>query len=261
MSTLKHKFWVQDFDRSGRGSPVYDVPLAKWYCRPDNGRKSIGRYLRRAIGYDAIIVIYNIPSRDMGQYSKGGYPSYEAYLEYIEEVVRQIKGYDPIVIYEPDALTHEHDHPDPERIVAMKTALEMLCSVSDKVYVDIGHSAWLSAYDAAQAIDSVYNDRIRGFSLNVSNFQTTNDSLSYGGMICAASKYYNHYVIDTSRNGNGPADDNEWCNPPGRAFGEEPQLTPYLPHCDAYLWIKTPGESDGKRNGGGKAGSWYPDYI
>jgi len=30
---------------------------------------------------------------------------------------------------------------------------------------------------------------------------------------------------------------------------------------DAYLWIKTPGESDGTCNGGPKAGQWWADYA
>jgi endoglucanase len=31
-----------------------------------------------------------------------------------------------------------------------------------------------------------------------------------------------HFIIDTSRNGLGPAPDGSWCNPPGRALGPKP---------------------------------------
>ena len=30
---------------------------------------------------------------------------------------------------------------------------------------------------------------------------------------------------------------------------------------DAYLWVKTPGESDGTCNGGPRAGQWWPEYA
>jgi endoglucanase len=60
------------------------------------------------------------------------------------------------------------------------------------------------------------------------------------------------YVIDTSRNGQGPwappayPDPQDWCNPPDRGLGLAPTLTTGQPLLDAYLWVKTPGESDGE---------------
>ena len=73
-----------------------------------------------------------------------------------------------------------------------------------------------------------------------------------------------HFVIDTSRNGQGPWDypagaypaHEDWCNPPDRGLGALPidrrRATPLV---DAHLWIKVPGESDGKcyRGTGGPA--------
>ncbi|WP_082462112.1 glycoside hydrolase family 6 protein [Agromyces sp. Leaf222] len=63
-----------------------------------------------------------------------------------------------------------------------------------------------------------------------------------------------HFVIDTSRNGLGPwqypADTypthEDWCNPPARGLGVQPSTATGVPLVDAYLWIKVPGESDGK---------------
>jgi endoglucanase len=63
-----------------------------------------------------------------------------------------------------------------------------------------------------------------------------------------------HFVIDTSRNGLGPWQDpvgvypahEDWCNPPDRGLGLRPDTTTEVPLVDAYLWIKVPGESDGK---------------
>ena len=95
------------------------------------------------------------------------------------------------------------------------------------------------------------------------------------------------YVLDTSRNGTGPwtptagtysGDPQVWCNPPGRGLGARPQAHPSsaYPQLDAYLWIKTPGQSDGQCNRsvagsttdpewGGitdpAAGAWFPQQA
>ncbi|SFR74954.1 endoglucanase [Agromyces sp. CF514] len=62
------------------------------------------------------------------------------------------------------------------------------------------------------------------------------------------------FVIDTSRNGLGPWQypagaypvHEDWCNPPARGAGALPTTDTGVALVDAYLWIKVPGESDGK---------------
>jgi endoglucanase len=87
------------------------------------------------------------------------------------------------------------------------------------------------------------------------------------------------FVIDTSRNGKGPMDAARyaaapfnqpaevisalnaanWCNPPGAGLGLRPTANTRVPLLDAYLWIKTPGESDGSCDIAGGARAW--DYT
>jgi endoglucanase len=63
-----------------------------------------------------------------------------------------------------------------------------------------------------------------------------------------------HFVVDTSRNGRGPwtppadkySDPEVWCNPPGRGLGDRPTTSTGNALLDAKLWIKVPGESDGR---------------
>lgn len=63
-----------------------------------------------------------------------------------------------------------------------------------------------------------------------------------------------HFVIDTSRNGQGPwaapagvyPDAETWCNPPDRGLGLRPTTDTGNELVDALLWIKIPGESDGQ---------------
>ena len=90
-----------------------------------------------------------------------------------------------------------------------------------------------------------------------------------------------HFVVDTSRNGQGtlnasvyaqapynqPASvittltGGSWCNPPGRGLGTHPTAKTGVALLDAYLWVKTPGESDGTCDSAGGARAWdYADY-
>lgn len=91
-----------------------------------------------------------------------------------------------------------------------------------------------------------------------------------------------HFVIDTSRNGQGPwnppahpaGDPQDWCNPPDRGLGLRPTADTGLSLVDAYLWVKIPGESDGQCNRWASgpidpvrgiidpgAGQWFPDMA
>jgi len=97
-----------------------------------------------------------------------------------------------------------------------------------------------------------------GFSLNVSNYQTTEDSTAYGEQISELLGGV-RFVIDSSRNGKGS--NGEWCNPRGRALGERPRLVDEGSHLDALLWVKLPGESDGTCEGGPPAGQWFREIA
>lgn len=77
------------------------------------------------------------------------------------------------------------------------------------------------------------------------------------------------FVVDTSRNGLGawkpnpadyPGDPQNWCNPPDRGIGARPTADTGVPLVDAYLWVKTIGESDGQCNRGYPLGSPDPVY-
>ncbi len=83
---------------------------------------------------------------------------------------------------------------------------------------------------------------------------TSGINARYAAML-GTVKAATHFVIDTSRNGAGPwtapprhpaGDPQDWCNPPDRGLGLRPTVDTGVPLLDAYLWIKTPGESDGQ---------------
>jgi cellulose 1,4-beta-cellobiosidase len=55
------------------------------------------------------------------------------------------------------------------------------------------------------------------------------------------------FIIDTGRNGvpNARTECSFWCNPRNTGLGQYPTADTGYPQVDAYLWLKTPGESDG----------------
>ena len=92
------------------------------------------------------------------------------------------------------------------------------------------------------------------------------------------------FVIDTSRNGQGPwtpttsyPDPQDWCNPPERGLGLRPTADTGNTLIDAFLWVKIPGESDGECTRGlgpagetvdpewglidPPAGEWFPEMA
>jgi endoglucanase len=272
---MEYPFWINDFNRITNyqdkyplASKIFEYPQSFWYG--DNPKKpkkhmekSIRRLLNRAHPQLPIFVIYNIPNRDVGQYSKGGAKTREGYIDFIHRFAKGIGEDSPIIIYEPDALPHSTllSEEDQEwRLDLMKEALEILTQECNGIiYIDVGHSNWLSPEVVSELLDRVSNPKVRGYSVNSCNYRATKECLKWGRKICKL-RPNDYFVVDTSRNGNGPIN-NEWCNPRGRALGDIPTTNTDYERCDAYLWIKIPGESDGKCNGGPKAGKFWPSIA
>lgn len=221
----------------------------------------------KAQGTTPVFVVYNIPHRDCGGYSAGGVGSADAYRTWIRSISDGLGDSRALVVLEPDALTGSNCLPEDgkkERFTLLKEAVTTLNkSGKISVYIDAGHARWLSAEEAAGLLEQVGIASAAGFSLNVSNFIGNDESKMYGEKIAnlLSSKVGKtpHFVIDTSRNGQGPGD--TWCNPSGRGLGQLPTLSTGQALVDAYLWIKAPGESDGACNGAPQAGAWWPEYA
>ena len=259
------------------------VPSARW-VNGESTYESTHNYVDAAdrAGKTPVLVAYNIPQRDCGQYSSGGAVDSGSYQTYINRLARAISDKRAVVILEPDALAQiaapDRDHclndtQREQRYELLRYAVEKFSSQPrTAVYIDAGNSGWIKTIDTlVESLKKSGVDRATGLSINVSNFHTTADSIAYGDRLSAALGGI-HYVIDTSRNGAGayvnkaePA--YNWCNPPGRTIGEYPTANTKKPNVDAYLHIKNIGESDGsdpdpnKCHGGPPAGTWWPEYA
>ncbi|MFE7899953.1 glycoside hydrolase family 6 protein [Streptomyces sp. NPDC057424] len=277
-------FWVdpespaarqaQLWERQGRGQDaelirrIADQPAALWPAGEIDPAPMVGAAASaaRREGKTAVFVAYNIPHRDCGQHSAGGAADGDAYREWIGKFADALGEAEALVVLEPDAVAHVVDgctpgeyHAEREQLLGEAIA-RLKRQPNTKVYLDAGNADWIR--ESAKLVEPLRRagiERADGFALNVSNFQTNEVTTKYGVRLAGALGG-KHFVVDTSRNGNGPLP-GVWCNPPGRALGTPPTTGTGEPVVDAYLWIKRPGESDGTCEGGPAAGRWWPEYA
>ena len=243
------------------------VPSGIWLTPEQFPRGTVGEYVADLVATTEdrdevpLLVLYGIPGRDCsGGFSAGGLDE-ESYRPWVQEVADALVAGDATaaVVVEPDALASapECDVVD-ERVRLLGEAVDVLAKAGVTTYVDAGHSDWVSVRPMARMLEDVGIDRVRGFSTNVSNYQTDADELVFAERLSAALGG-THWITDRGRNGNGATE--VWCNPDGRALGKLPGYVAGDSGLDAYLWIKPPAESDGTCNQGPPAGEVYLDMA
>ncbi len=244
-------------------------PQANWYGGWSADIKTVVHNYANAAeraGELAFMVAYNVPNRDCGQYSAGGARDSGAYLEWITAFAAGIAERRAVVVLEPDAvpllkqcLSVEDQGKRLELIRQAVGVLEAQPGVS--VYIDAGNSNWIPAPELAERLKLAGIDQARGFALNTSNYRADDELIKYGKDLIRALGIETHFIIDSSRNGNGPAPpaEEDWCNPVGRALGRPPTADTGESALDAFQWIKRPGESDGECKAGPPAGQWFQE--
>ena len=216
-------------------------------------------------GQVPVIAAYNIPSRDCsGALSAGGAGSAEEYQQWIGDLAGALDGGPAAVVLEPDALADLDCLPaeaQSERLDLLADAGATLEAAGASVYLDAGNPGWVPAGTMAERLEAAGVDDVRGFAVNVSNFQTTEANETYGDALVEATGGEAHYLIDTSRNGSGSAAGGAWCNPDGVTVGEEFTTDTGNENVDALVWVKVPGESDGSCDGAPAAGQFSTDLA
>lgn len=211
-----------------------------------------------------VLVAYHIPNLGCGGYLAGGARSAGAYRTWIDGFARGIGHAHAVVVLEPDAIPELNCMSAAGRqrtLSLLRYAVRRLAAnPRTTVYLDAGNSGWQPAAVIAARLERAGVAHARGFSLNVANFYRTATEEAYGNSI---SKLIGgkHFIVDTSRNGRGPAPGGAGCNPPGRGLGRPATTETGDPRADALFWIKPPGESDGRCNGGPASGAWWPQYA
>jgi endoglucanase len=245
---------------------IASQPIAQWVgsWNADIGG-DIADAVSRITGQNAlpVFVAYNIPGRDCGQYSAGGANGSNAYKQWIRDFANGLGNRRAVVILEPDALAGMNCLSRPlqeERINLIHDAVRVLKAKRAAVYIDAGHARWVDPVEMANRLNRAGIAEADGFSLNISNFLGNSVNIAYGTEV---SKRVGgkHFIIDTSRNGLNASNAGNWCNPTGQRVGTAPTTHTGNALVDAFLWIKTPGESDGTCGGGPAAGKWWGEYA
>jgi endoglucanase len=255
-----------------------DQPTATWLTGQPNVAAVVRALTLRATALhkSTLLVAYDIPGRDCGGYSSGGAPSAAAYRAWIVQLAQGIGNRVATVIVEPDAIAQSlmsqcaSAAMGAARLSLLRFAVATLKAQRNvTVYIDAGNPGWIKpASRLAPSLRAAGISIANGFALNVANFYSTKSVIHYGLKLSDALGG-KHFVIDTGRNGNGPpssassaSDGPTWCNPAGRALGQDPTTTTSNPRVDAYLWIKPPGYSDGAcQPGDPPAGQWMASYA
>ncbi|EIV90610.1 glycoside hydrolase family 6 protein [Frankia sp. QA3] len=221
-----------------------------------------------AAGSTAVFMVYAIPHRDVGAgFSPGGLPDAASYRQFTRQVAAGIGGAAAVIVLEPDSLGQIDQltaGEAAERYALLRDAVDVYGALpATSVYLDGANCGWIAPAVMARRLAEAGVAHARGFAVNVANYYRTEDEVARAEIL---SRYIGgaHYVVDTSRNGRGPAAGltNGWCNPPGRGLGEKPTTSTGYPHADAFLWVKTPGASDGEcGRGNPAAGKWWQEQA
>jgi endoglucanase len=219
-----------------------------------------------AAGQVPVLAVYEIPNRDCGGASAGGAPDLSSYDAWVRNFAAGLGSGQSIIILEPDSIsltTCLSGQQQADRFASLARAGSAIHSAAPnaKVYMDGGHSAWNSASEQASRLRSAgILTSADGLFTNVSNFNTTSNEVNFAKNVLASlgNPGNLHAVVDTSRNGNGPASGGAWCDPSGRAIGAYPTTNTGDSAIDAFLWVKPPGEADGCA---GTAGTFLPDVA
>jgi endoglucanase len=197
--------------------------------------------------------VYAIPGKDCGGFSAGGLGSADEYRRWIREFSAGLGTSRAAVIVEPDALAQVDCLSAADREVRyslLRDAVEVLAARPQTVvYLDAGNSAWHSAEVMAERLRASGVSRARGFALNVAGYQTTAAEVAFGERVSTALGG-SHFVVDTGRNGAGPAAPGAtrtvapsvpcrprplatraWTPPLGEAAGRERRLVQRRPRC------------------------------
>jgi cellulose 1,4-beta-cellobiosidase len=249
---------------------------------------------QKAVGVPVVatFVVYNLPNRDCSAASSAGELAVESRgearykSEFIDPIANAFRAHPSVrvvAVIEPDSLANLVTNLDRPKCKASEAAykssiayaIQALSMPNVWIYLDAAHAGWLGwngNRDKAAALFADVmtaaggSDRVRGFAVNVSNFDPVNalpgktrypgdpstDEVTYIlrlteslGRVGVSGK---KFIIDTSRNG-AMTSGESWCNALGAGLGERPRASP-LPLVDAYYWIKPPGESDGTSDPG-----------
>ena len=201
-----------------------------------------------------VLVSYNIPNRDLGQYSAGGLSGAKEFAAWIDSISKGIGDRPAVVILEPDAMPGVYDMSQEEGAARMAMLHDALVTFTAKnpktyVYVDAGNSKWLLPSELITLIKGVYNgvNAQPRISLNVSNYRPTPELLTYFKSVNDLYGGNLKVLLDVGMNGGTtPIAIEDWCNPRAARHGT-PDNDTFDPNTTIeQLMVRPLGESSGE---------------
>jgi endoglucanase len=198
---------------------LVSTPRAAWFATgtPNEVRKAVRETVSAADKQHRlpVLVAYNLPYRDCSQYSGGGAIDTAAYQAWIDGFAAGIGKSKAMVVLEPDGLglipynttiygqeewckptvTDAAGNVVPApgaspaaRYAQLNYAVDSLAAHAPNaaVYLDSGNSGWMSPGEAAYRLTQAGALRAKGFFLNVSNYQRTEECAQFGAWVSAA---------------------------------------------------------------------------
>jgi endoglucanase len=255
-------------DEAAATKRIAAQPAAVWFSDPSLSQDELAERVTKEAeerGELPVLVIYGIPDRDCGLYSKGGARNSGEYLAWVGDIVDGIGDRPALVIVEPDAILHTMDgciaaEDVPDQLALIQKAVQRFTGARTQVFLDAGNADWgTDMTKVASYLRDAGVQSADGVSLNVSNYVSTQETVAYGRALGRLTGVPN-FVVDVSRNGAQTGD--EWCNNPDARLGRNPTLDTGESDIVGYLWVKQPGNSDGEcGRGEPAAGQWWGAYA
>ncbi|GAB9474599.1 Glycoside hydrolase family 6 protein [Globisporangium polare] len=229
------------------------------------------------------IAVYGLPNKDCSAgYSNGNgtVKTSDDYVSFVTQLANAIGDRKVLYVLEPDAVgliadggcAVESGYKD-----NLLLAIPILAANANaQIYLDVGF--WtLTKTDSTTAVVNIVKElgkagRLKGITLNTSNYQLTSEIAKLCSTFQSAiGDTSMHCIVDTSRNYEvAGANSNEWCNRKSAGIGKLPTQKTGYDNLDYFVWIKTPGESDGTCDGadrttdamqGPEAGKFFKNHF
>jgi cellulase/cellobiase CelA1 len=263
-SSSKEKYKYSD------NSPIKNImefmsnqPLAYWHTDRENNldqsKENLSKFVNGCVNEEPVVVLYGLPGKDCdaGESSSGFNKNPQDYKKFLETTNSVLNNKQTTIIIEPDALALTVETGKCGNFKGYKENLKMSIDMlgintNYKLYIDVGH--WIVIYGdekIKQMINFINdidtNNKIKGFSLNLSNYRKTEEMTDACKNIRKISGKDYKCIIDTSRNFNGPSAAGTWCNYKNAGIGisGNDEKASRDSSVDAYAWIKPAAELDG----------------
>lgn len=243
-------------------------PTATWYS-DRNGGDYAARAKKLVTSCPATsrlsIVVYGLPNKDCNtgeSSSEATIKTSEDYVAFLTTLVDIVGDRKVLYVVEPDAIAQSLTNTScgvaagyPHNLA--KAVRLLSANANAQLYLDVGYWTLESSESTAQVVELlktlVVFGKFQGIALNTANYRSNAEitTLCASFQTAIGSTSFS-CVADTSRNylASASSGSTEWCNLRTAGIGAPPSSQTGFGNLDYFLWLKPPGDSDGKCDDG-----------